>query len=113
MPTVKLNNLAKTIRSKNAGINHITFDIIFADSESYDAVRSSRALTRETVAELFGVPLDRVTDFVEFDPARAIKFSLLRSSPCGGPGETDVFGCQQYGPLFDLEIPASDSEQTA
>jgi hypothetical protein len=112
VPLLKLNDLAKTIRSKNAGINHITFDIIFPDSASYDIVRTSRALTRETVAVLFGVPLDRVTDFVEFAPARAIKFSLLRSSPCGGPGETDVFGCQQYGPLFDLEIPVPEAEQT-
>ncbi len=29
MATLPLNQLAKTIRSKNAGVNKITFDIIF------------------------------------------------------------------------------------
>ena len=29
MSTQKLSTLAKTIRSKNAGVNKITFDIIF------------------------------------------------------------------------------------
>ena len=31
MNTRKLSELAKTIRSKNAGVNKITFDIIFRD----------------------------------------------------------------------------------
>ena len=110
MPTTRLADVAKTIRSKNAGINHITFDIIFPDAESYTAVRDSEVLTPKVVAELFGLQPDRVTDFVAFDPANAIKFSLLRSSPCGGPGETDVFGCQQYGPLFDLVVAAPETE---
>ena len=32
MKTEKLHQLAKTIRSKNAGVNKITFDIIFRES---------------------------------------------------------------------------------
>ena len=31
MSTQKLSELAKTIRSKNAGVNKITFDIIFRE----------------------------------------------------------------------------------
>ncbi len=105
MRTVKLEDLAKVIRSKNAGPDKVTFDVIFKSREEYKAVKASKALTPETVTELFGVSRERVSDFVEFDPACAIKFTLYRSIPSGSPGDADVFGCQQYPPLMGLEIP--------
>ena len=105
MRTRKLLELAGTIRSKNAGVNQITFDIIFYDSEIYQRVKKARVLTQETVAALYGVPMDRVSDFVEFDAGNAIKFTLYRLRPSGSPGDWDILGCQQYGPLLDLDIP--------
>ena len=39
MKTQKLAELAKTIRSKNAGVNLITFDIIFAERSTYERVK--------------------------------------------------------------------------
>jgi hypothetical protein len=100
-----LGELAKTVRSKNAGTDRITFDVIFRDRSTYDLVRNSGVLTREAVSDLFGVPDSRITDFVYFDPAFAIKFTLQRLSPSGGPGERDVFGCQQYPPLLGIRVP--------
>lgn len=105
MKTVKLVDLAKTIRSKNAGTDRITFDIIFREKENYDLVRKSGALNRTTIAALYGIPESRIVDFVEFDPAYAIKFTISRLRPSGSYGEGDVFGCQQYPPLYDVEIP--------
>ncbi len=102
----RLADIAKTIRSKNAGVDKITFDIIFKDREDYDMVRNSGALTRQTVADLYGIPDDRISDFVEFDPAFAIKFTFYRTRASGGPGDPDIFGAQQYAPLMTLEIPA-------
>ncbi len=105
MRSTKLVNLAKTIRSKNAGVNAITFDIVFSDREAYERVRDCGAITRTSIASLFKVPIERVTTFMAFEPAMAIKFTIRRPSPAGGPGESDLFGCQQYAPLFDIEIP--------
>ena len=105
MNTKKLVELAKTIRSKNAGTEKITFDIIFREKENYEIVKKSGALTKETVAKLYNIPQERICDFVEFDPAYAIKFTIYRTKPSGSPGEGDVFGCQQYPPLLDVEIP--------
>jgi hypothetical protein len=105
MTTRPLVELAKTIRSKNAGVDQITFDVIFKDRESYEGVVRSRALTVETVMRLYAVPRERITAFVEFEPALAIKFTIRRDRPSGSPGERDVFGAQQYAPLFDLPIP--------
>jgi hypothetical protein len=104
MTTKTLGELAKTVRSKNAGVDRITFDIIFSEKETYDLVRRSGALTRKTITDLFNIKDSRITDFVEFDPALAIKFTIQRSKPSGGPGEGDIFGCQQYPPLLDLEV---------
>lgn len=101
----KLNDLASTIRSKNAGVNQITFDIIFSQPETYRRVLASGAITKESIARLYRIPLSRISDFVTFDVGNAIKFTLYRLRPSGSPGDWDILGCQQYGPLLDIEIP--------
>jgi hypothetical protein len=105
MKTQKLSTLAKTIRSKNAGVDLITFDIIFTTRETYERVKKARVLTRETIARLYDIAPERISHFVEFDPANAIKFTIYRTQPSGGPGDPDIFGAQQYAPLLDIEVP--------
>ena len=102
---MKLSELASTVRSKNAGVNQITFDIIFPDRKTYERAVRSGAITRETIARLYNIPQSRISDFVSFEVGNAIKFTLYRLRPSGSPGDWDILGCQQYGPLLDLEIP--------
>jgi hypothetical protein len=104
MSVKPLSELAKTIRSKNAGTDKITFDIIFREKEVYEMVKRSKALTRETVSRRLSIDPQRITDFVEYDPAYAIKFTILRVRPSGSPGDSDIFGAQQYAPFLDIEI---------
>lgn len=105
MKTKKLVDLAKTIRSKNAGTDKITFDIIFREKDVYEMVKKSKRISKQTMAELYNIDIERICDFVEYDPANAIKFTIYRERPSGSPGEGDIFGCQQYPPLLDVEIP--------
>jgi hypothetical protein len=105
LKTVQLSSLAKTIRSKNAGVDRITFDIIFRDQASYEKVKAANVLSRESVAALYGIQESRISDFVFFDPAYAIKFTISRNRPSGSPGDPDIFGSQQYAPLLDIEVP--------
>ena len=105
MAATKLSELAKTIRSKNAGVDKITFDIIFRDSVNYERVKRTRVLTRETMAALYRIPAERISDFVEYDPGYAIKFTIYRLRPSGSAGDGDIFGAQQYAPLLELEVP--------
>jgi len=104
MKKVKLIDLAKTIRSKNAGVDKLTFDIIFKEKANYDLVKKSGSLTKETICQLYNIPEERISDFVVFDPAYAFKFTIYRKRPSGSAGEGDIFGSQQYAPLLDLEI---------
>ena len=105
MAAQTLAEIAKTVRSKNAGVDKITFDVIFPNRETYERVKKSGVLTRATVCSLFNIPDTRISDFVEFDPANAIKFTIYRAVPSGSPGDPDIFGCQQYAPLLGIVVP--------
>ncbi len=104
MTTHRLTDLAKAIRSKNAGPDKITFDVIMKDRAAYDLVRASGVLSRAAITRLYGVPDSRISDHVEFDPALAIKFTMFRTLASGSLGDPDIFGSQQYGPLLGIEV---------
>ena len=105
MKTKNICDLARTIRSKNAGSFMITLEIIFADREVYEKVKQSGAISQKAIADVYGLPEEKILDFMFFDPGMGIKANIKRNIPSGGPGETDVYGCQQYAPLFSLEVP--------
>jgi hypothetical protein len=96
--------LARTIRSKNAGSFVITLEIIFDDRIIYNKVKESNSISKEEIARVYNIAPDEVFDFVYYDPGMGIKANIRRPIPSGGPGESDVYGCQQYAPLFNLEI---------
>lgn len=103
--SVRLDRLAKTIRSKNAGVDQITFDVIFNDRGAFDRVVRADVLNRDTITRLYGVAPERIVDFVVYAPGLAIKFTIRRLRPSGSPGDGDIFGAQQYAPLLALEVP--------
>jgi len=103
---MKLGDLASVVRSKNAGIHYVTVDVVFDDRETYEAVKASGVLTRERVAERYGLPPDSVRAF-EYDPGLAFKFTIPRESSAGSPGDADLYGAQQHAPVLDVEVPAS------
>jgi hypothetical protein len=100
----KLRDLAKVIRSKNAGALLITLDIMFDDEEIYRRVRDSGILTPRALAALYKVSDNQVA-VIPFDVAQAIKITLPRPVAAGSPGDTDVYGAQQHAPLMEIEIP--------
>ena len=99
-----LANLARLIRSKNAGPFELTFDIMFDDAATYRRVRESGVLTREAIALLYGLRPEKVK-FFYCDNAYAIKASIPRPHVQGDPMDSDSHGGQQYAPLMDIEIP--------
>ena len=99
-----LAELARLIRSKNAGPFELTFDIMFEDEARYRRVKSSGALTREAVAQRYGLPASRVK-FFYCDNALAVKATIPRPAIQGDIDDADGHGGQQYAPLMDIEIP--------
>ena len=81
-----LAELADVIRSKNAGPFVVTFDILFENEADFAAVRDAGLVTRQAVAELYGVSDNELLGFDFYPFARAIKFSIRRPVGSGAPG---------------------------
>lgn len=105
-----LRDLAKLVRSKNAGPFELTFDVMFDHAERYRMVRDSGAVTRSTLARAYAIDEAMITNVQFFDPALALKLTIRRPRAQGSIGETDTFGAQQHAPLLSLEItPPTDA----
>ncbi|SJZ68691.1 DUF4387 domain-containing protein [Selenihalanaerobacter shriftii] len=106
MPKTKnIRELVDVIRSKNAGPYELTFDFIFKSFEIYEEVKSSGVINEELIAELYDIKLEDVISVINYDPAKAIKATIVRPFSSGAIGETDVYGAQQHAPLLKIEIP--------
>ena len=99
----KLKDMAKVIRSKNAGALQFTLDVMFEEETAYKIVRESGALTPRVLGPLYGVSENEVA-VIPFDIAYAIKITVPRKIPSGSPGDTDIYGAQQHAPLLEIEI---------
>jgi hypothetical protein len=99
----KLYELAKLIRSKNAGPFQLTIDVMFEDEATYRRVLESRVLSREQFSRLYRTPIEAVK-IINYDAANAIKITIPRPVTSGDLGDGDMMGGQLYGPLVDLEV---------
>ena len=96
MTIARLGDVAKLIRSKNAGPFWLTLDVMFDDPVVYRAVRDQQVVSVDV-----GRPNEAI---LQYDRALAIKVSMPRPTSSGSPLDSDVFGGQQYAPLLDLEV---------
>lgn len=102
---IQLSELAHILRSKNSGPFAVTLDILFSDAAKYERVVKSGCITPESIARLYHLSLDQITDFAHFDAALGIKVTFLRPIASGTVGDRDVYGAQQHAPLLSLMIP--------
>lgn len=100
-----LLELAKVIRSKNAGPFEVTFDIMFDDTAKYERVKKSGVINATRIAELYRLRMDDVLVCVPYDPAVAFKVTIRRPVGSGDIRDRDVYGCQQHVPLMAIEVP--------
>ncbi len=99
---MRLLDVARVLRSKNAGPSTLTLDLMFAQRADFDRACAAPALTAQGVAPLYGVDAARVR-VIHFPEALAIKISLPRAI-AGSPGDSDVYGAQQHGPLLEIVL---------
>lgn len=100
----KLIDIASVIRSKNSGPYELTFDVIFREFDMYNKVKAARAINEAAFAALYNIPESDIINLVYFDPAKAVKITIVRPIPSGALGETDVYGAQQHAPLLNYKF---------
>jgi hypothetical protein len=100
---MRLVDLAKVIRSKNAGPLQVTIDLMFLDGTGFEQAYRSPSLTAEKLTALYNCESGDVV-VIPFKPANAIKIVIARPIIAGTPGDRDVYGAQQHGPLLELEL---------
>lgn len=105
MTTRPLREIADIVRSKNAGPYRITFDILCKEKSKYELIRDSGAITAETVATAYGLPVSAISSFFAIDMANAIKITIKRPRAQAARGDGDIYGCQQHVPLMNMPIP--------
>lgn len=97
----KLKDTASVIRSKNSGPYELTFDVIFKEFEMYQKVKDAKAINEKEFAALYNIPESDIISLVYFDPAKAVKITIVRPLTSGSLGETDVYGAQQHVPFMN------------
>ena len=103
--TQRLLDIATVIRSKDAGINRLTFDIIFTSAENYETALRSNVFQKDNVARILGLPPAQVVGTFFVDSCNAIKLSIDRQNISASVDERDVFGAQQQAVFERLTIP--------
>ena len=100
---MRLMDLARVVRSKNAGPLHLTFDIMLETEADYQRCLAAPGLKPAPVAEIYGVSPNAVV-VTPYPAALAVKITLPRHEPAGAPGDRDVYGAQQHAPLLEIEV---------
>lgn len=100
----RLDQIAKVIRSKNAGPFFVTLDILFANEADFQRVKAAGVIEKAKMAALYRQPPDNV--FVYHHPAAlAMKVTIVRPVPAASIHDTDIYGAQKHVLLYPLEIP--------
>ena len=97
-----IGETAYYIRSKNAGPFWVTVDIFCGEKNVYDALCASKNISKEKVAEVYGVTADQVKIF-HIPNLNVIKISYPRVKPQGQKYERDMHAGQQYVQIAELE----------
>ncbi|SEF47659.1 protein of unknown function [Bosea lathyri] len=100
---MRMETMARVIRSKNAGPCLLTFDLMLPDEATFSYVSDRIATLRQKVAIAYGRSENEVV-VLAYAPALAVKITLPRDVVSGDIGDRDVYGAQQHAPLLDIEL---------
>ena len=100
---MRLDEIARVIRSKNAGPRKITFDLMFDEAAHYEHVRKNIHQLHTEAARRLGVSENKLV-VIDYPSAKAIKIVMARSVTAGDPGDRDAYGAQQHAPLLGIEL---------
>jgi hypothetical protein len=107
----ELKDIASTLRSKNADPFITTCDVFIREVSDYQWLKQSNLLSRQAVAQLYGMPVEAVVGVYFVDNIQAVKISFFKTYKgtyvaSGDLEDLDLVGAQQHIPLLRMEIPA-------
>ena len=101
----RLLDTAIVIRSKDPGIDRLTFDIIFTSADNYESALRSNVFHKASMAKILNLPTKQVVGTFFVDACNAIKISIDRPNISASVDEHDVFRAQQQSAIEHLSIP--------
>lgn len=101
---MKLKEITKVVRSKNAGPFFLTFDVIFKDKKMFNFAVKNNLINQKIISKLYNLTINNIS-IIKYPPAGAIKISIPRPVSSGDVKDTDIYGTQQHVPLLDIDIP--------
>lgn len=99
----RLADVASVVRSKNAGPLTLSVDLLFPDEHTFRRALAAEALSAAAIARAYGLEAAQVS-VLAYAAARAIKIAMPRRIVAGSPGDRDVYGAQQHGPMLELDL---------
>ncbi|MHC1559246.1 DUF4387 family protein [Actinomycetospora sp. C-140] len=100
-----LREMAKVIRTKDAGVDRLTYDILFNDEHDYRAALRSGVFARDRITAMLPVPAEHVVGTYQVPASLAIKISIDRPIISASADERDVFGAQQQAEFILMSLP--------
>jgi dimeric dUTPase (all-alpha-NTP-PPase superfamily) len=99
---VRLYEVARVIRTKNAGPFKLTIDIFLNDVNTYMKLKSK--LSKELIAKLYNIREELIEGIHFVDSVLGVKITMIKDIPSDDLRCSDVYGAQQHGPLINLEL---------
>lgn len=99
----ELRDIARHVRSKNAGPFWVTVDIFFPDRASFDRYVDSPALGEAAFARLYETE-PALVKRIAVPSLNVLKISYPRPHPQGWRGERDMHQGQSFARLLNLEM---------
>jgi len=99
----RLRDIARHVRSKNAGPFWVTVDIFFKGDADFERHVDSPSLAPEVFANLYGVDAALVKR-IAVPGLKVLKVSYPRPHPQGWRGERDMHQGQSFARLLDIDV---------
>jgi hypothetical protein len=103
--SVRLRDIAKVVRSKNAGINRLTYDILFTTADDFRTALRSNVFAPSNVLTMLPVDAEGLIGVYRVDTCNAIKITIDGPIVSASAGERDVFGAQQQAGFILMDVP--------
>lgn len=98
-----LSDVARYVRSKNAGPFWVTVDVFCGSKDAFDRICRAPALGAEPIARLYGVEAASVRRFA-VESLNVLKISFPRPVAQGSAGDADSHAGQYFVPLLDVPV---------